>query len=46
MKERWIYWKTMTQEQVIASATINELEKLQKSFDVNQFLLNLFLFNC
>ena len=33
-KERWIKWKSMTAEQQARSATINELEKLTKSFDV------------
>ena len=34
-KDRWLYWKYVTPEQNTRSATINELEKLQKSFDVS-----------
>ncbi|RNA43510.1 dynamin-like 120 kDa mitochondrial-like protein [Brachionus plicatilis] len=33
LKERWLQWKNFTPEQIFRSATINELEKLQKSFD-------------
>ncbi|CAF0780463.1 unnamed protein product [Brachionus calyciflorus] len=32
-KDRWLQWKSVTPEQLTRSATINELEKLQKSFD-------------
>jgi optic atrophy protein 1 len=32
-KERWFNWKYITPEQLARSATINELEKLNKSFD-------------
>lgn len=34
LKERWLYWKSITPEQNARSATIDELEKLNKSFDV------------
>jgi len=36
LKERWLYWKSTTPEQHTRSATINELEKLTKSFDVKE----------
>lgn len=32
-KERWLYWRSTSPEQIEISATINELEKLTKSFD-------------
>lgn len=38
LKERWIYWKSISNEQLTRSATINELERLQKSFDVCSFI--------
>jgi optic atrophy protein 1 len=33
LKEKWIYWKNSTPEQQQRASTIDELEKLQKSFD-------------
>lgn len=33
LKERWVHWKHITPEQHARSAAINELEKLNKSFD-------------
>lgn len=39
MKDRWLYWQSITPEQQARSATIDELEKLNKSFDVGFFIL-------
>jgi hypothetical protein len=36
LKERWLYWKSMSSEQLARAATVSELEKLTKSFDVIQ----------
>ncbi len=36
LTERWLHWKSTTPEQHTRSATINELEKLTKSFDVEK----------
>ena len=33
-KERWAGWKSVNDEQKSRSATINELERLMKSFEV------------
>lgn len=35
-KDRWLYWTYATPEQRSRSATIDELERLQKSFDVKR----------
>lgn len=35
MRERWFYWRSVTPEQNARGATIDELEKLIKSFDVS-----------
>lgn len=45
-KERWLRWKSTTDEQMARTATINELEKLTKSFDVHKhYFLVFLLFN-
>jgi hypothetical protein len=42
IKEQWVKWKNATSEQKARSATINELERLIKSFDVRRLLLKSF----
>lgn len=37
-KERWLHWKSASPEQTTRTATINELNKLTKSFDVRILL--------
>lgn len=43
LRERWLYWKNTTSEQTARGATIDELEKLNKSFDVILFLIFLLI---
>jgi hypothetical protein len=38
-KERWLKWQYTSEEQRDRGATINELERLLKSFEVNDKIL-------